>query len=325
MAGKVIGAKEAAEFAASHQNILIFSHYNPDADAYGSSCGLGLALREAGKKIAFVNESGSLNKFHFIPGVSEVVAEIPAGSWDAVIICDCGDIKRVGDGLMPKLNGLGPILSIDHHNKNPLFGDLNYVDDRASSTAEMVLELLRAGGFKISKDSASALYAGISGDTGSFRYASTSASVFGAAKELVLAGASPYQIGQALHGDLSASAVRLESMAMSTMNLHSDGRVAEVVITEDMYAKTGSSSLEADFLVEKARDIVGVLVSLVIRRDGDLWRISMRSRDPKYDVSSVASDFGGGGHKVAAAFRWRSSLEDLRSKLVPALIKLVQS
>lgn len=318
-------AKEVAIFLHSLSSVIIVSHYNPDADAYGSSCGLGRALSNAGKKVVVVNESGVLEQSLFIPGVSDVVSELPPGKWDALIICDCGDYKRVGDGLLPQIQGKFKTLNIDHHNKNPLFADLNYWNDKASSTSELVYELIREAGFPLDKQIASCLYAGISGDTGSFRYSSTSANVFAAASELVKAGAVPHEIGQVLHGDLQLAAVKLESLAMKGMVLHCQGRLAEVVITEEMYRETGASSPDADFIVEKARDIVGVQVSVLIRRDTDIWRVSMRSRDPKWDVSAIAAKFGGGGHKVAAAFRWRDSLGKLQAQLIEALSKLVNA
>lgn len=102
---------------------------------------------------------------------------------------------------------------------------------------------------------------------------------------------------------------------MSGVTLHDQGMFAEVVVTQEMLKRLGADLLDADSLAERARDIEGVKVSALYKQDVDMWRVSLRSRQGAVDVSSVAQHFGGGGHKPAAAFRWRRDIETLQREL----------
>ncbi|RIL11288.1 MAG: bifunctional oligoribonuclease/PAP phosphatase NrnA, partial [Proteobacteria bacterium] len=207
----------------------------------------------------------------------------------------------------------------DHHTSNSLFGSVNLVDEHASSTSEMIYHLLKAGSFEITKEVAICLFAGIMADTGSFRYSNTTQQTFLAAADLTHLGASSDLIGRAMFGNNSQGAVRLHALALSALKLHFDGKICELVVDDEMVKASGASVDDSDGLVEKGRDITGVLISFLIRWDGEIWRVSLRSREARYDVSKVAQIFGGGGHKSAAAFRWRKSLEELKPRLLVEL------
>ncbi len=306
-----------------YKEAIIISHMNPDADAFGSSCGLASGLRNLGIVCTVYNESGSIARYSVIPGVLAVNKTLPpsVAEGTVVIVCDCGAAERVGDSYLPFVKGAPFVINIDHHNKNSLFGTLNLVVESASSTSEIVYDLLSAMQLRIqqegaiSKDVAVALMAGIIGDTGSFRYPSTSPKTFLVAHDLYVRGAKPSEIVQELFGSVTLPALRLQSEALSRIQLYSDGRFAEVLVTAEMISRVGAELLDADSLAERGRDVQGVCVSALFKQDGDIWRVSLRSRSPQWDVSVVARHFGGGGHKAAAAFRWGSDLESLQSEL----------
>ena len=113
-------------------------------------------------------------------------------------------------------------------------------------------------------------------------------------------------------------ALRLQSAALGAVDLSSDG-FAEVVVTQEMLKRYGADILDADSLAERARDIEGVRVSALYKEDVDLWRVSLRARQGVTDLSIIAGRFGGGGHKAAAAFRWRGDLASLRERLRAAV------
>jgi phosphoesterase RecJ-like protein len=209
-----------------------------------------------------------------------------------------------------------------------MFGHLNYVVEGASSTSELIFELLTAfEGEDIRTDlitaqSASCLLSGIIGDTGSFRYPSTTARTFRVAAELVERGARPDILTQELFATQSLVALRLQSDALGAVTVHPNG-FAEVVVTQEMLKKHGADILDADSLAERARDIEGVKVSALYKQDVDLWRISLRSRRGVVDVSEIAQSFGGGGHKAAAAFRWRNDFTTLQLRVRAAIAEVV--
>jgi len=319
--GEPLTALAAAIHAA--QSIVVLSHYNPDADAYGSSCGLTLALRQLGKKVVCINENGVLPRYRFIPGVAEVANSFPEGAWDLLITCDCGDKKRIGETLKDGLGRFPKIINIDHHASNDLFGHLNYVVDSASSASEIVFDLLEALQAPISAEVALCLFAGISADTGSFRYASTAAKTFAVAEKLVSAGALPAKVSQALYGSDSLALVKLHADAVNRMELLAGGRISVIAVTQAMFQAHEALPEDADPLVERGRDIVGVEIAVLLKQDPELWRVSLRSKSPELDVSEVAQFFGGGGHKMAAGFRWRRDAAELRPLLLQKLEALL--
>jgi phosphoesterase RecJ-like protein len=309
---------------------LILAHANPDSDAYGSSCGLGLGLRNLGFQVEIYNESGIVSRLSKIPGVNEVKSTLPApstiGSDTVVIVCDCGAAERVGESYVNWLREVPTVVNIDHHHANTLFGRYNFVPENASSTSEIVYSLLIHGENvgasnqlstqrAIDVNTATALFAGIVGDTGSFRYPSTTEKTFEAAAELYRRGARPSEIAKDLFASISLPAIRLQSEALSKIELSYEGKFAEVVVTAEMVSRLGAELLDADSLAERARDVQGVTVAALFKEDTDMWRVSLRSNSPLVDVSAVARSFGGGGHKPAAAFRWRKDFETLQQEL----------
>ncbi len=301
------------------ERILVLSHYNPDPDAFGASLGMTLALKKMGKEAVCLNVTGPNPRYAFMPGMEEILSTVPAGEWDAVIACDCADKGRIGEALLAGLPQRAVMINIDHHISNDFFGDVNCVDAHSSSASELVLNVLRQFPDAISREAAICLLAGIYGDTGSFRYASTCGGTFLAAHELCVLGASPYDIALNLYSDIELSALKLQTAALSNVQLHFGGRVAEVLVTKELLESCGADIDDAEVLAERARDIAGVDIAFSIRRDNDIWRVSLRSKHAKYNVSEIAAKFGGGGHAAAAAFRSRKPLEEVREKLLAAI------
>jgi phosphoesterase RecJ-like protein len=314
------------------RRVVVVSHTNPDADAYGSSCGLADGIRVLGKEVVVHNESGFVPRYSVIPGASQVVK----GEWstlsegDLLIVCDCGALERVGDSMIAAVKAAPLVINIDHHNANSRFGHINYVIEGASSTSELVYDILIALEQRthrtdiLTTTSGSCLLAGIIGDTGSFKYASTHASTFLAAYEIVKRGVRPDRLTQELFANHSLAAVKLQAAAISQLQVRNEGRFAEVVVTQEMLKAHGAELLDADSLAERARDIEGVRVSALYKQDVDMWRVSLRARQGAVDVSAVAQQFGGGGHKPAAAFRWKRDFETLQRELREAITKALE-
>ncbi len=298
------------------QSIIVVSHYHPDPDAYASSCAVANSLEKLGKNVFIVNVDGGSERFHFIKGVNRISPSWPDVSEALVVACDCGDIKRVGEQFVPKVKAANIVISIDHHHFNDNFGTLNYVDEDASSTSELIFEILEKGSFPVDQDIASGLLAGLMADSGSFRYSNTSERTFEMARRLVACGAVPGQVALNLYSRNSLSSTRLQAESLAALKLHYDGRVCELFVSEEMVKRCNASSEDTENLVEKGRDIDGVEVSFLARWDHELWRVSLRSRDSRYDVSRVARKFGGGGHVCAAAFRRSVPYEELKSSLL---------
>lgn len=153
------------------QNFLVMGHRSVDGDAYGSSMALYFYLQDLGKTVEVVNELPITPLFHFLDVHSRVSKEIVGKDFDAIFICDCGELGLIGK--YPELYAdtfeHTNLINIDHHNGNTMFGACNLVDANASSTCELVHNLLEAIGKDINTLVATLLLFGIIRDTNCFK------------------------------------------------------------------------------------------------------------------------------------------------------------
>lgn len=319
MGSLIPGQSEAIALLSSATRILITTHTNPDADAIGSSTGLGLALRHIGKEVALVTLDKVPEYLAFLPLAHEVSRDLPAWTPDVIVFCDCGTKARIGDELVALLPAHVPMINLDHHASNDFFGAVNLVESTASSASEVVFNLLSTAGWEITSDCAVSLLAGVVADTGGFRYRSTTGETLRVAAELVKAGASLCFLAEKLFSERPLSSVRLQGLAMQRIKLLANGRVAYVVIDEEMYKAVGANYQDTEGMAENLRDVQSVRVGAVIRWDGEVWRVSLRGKGSEPNLSKFAESFGGGGHIAASAFRWRKSLPMLLERLIPEL------
>lgn len=313
---------QVADRLSAADEIAIVSHANPDHDAYGSQVALALALLSLGKRVVVINESGPPERLAQLVGFTHFESEPPEESFDLVVTCDCGDLHRVGNSLISWVSQQKTIINIDHHISNSLFGHFNLVVYQTSSTCEVVFELLKHLDVELTTEIAICLYGGIAGDTGFFKYSSTSERTFHVAGELVAAGVKPENVAEALTGNVPIGALRLQGEVFNSLRLGCNNRYAIGIIDEQLFAKHQVGPEDIEDLVNKIRDIAGVFVAVLIRQEGDLWKVSCRSTEPHYNVSELAAGFGGGGHVMAAAFRWSGPLEQLLEKLDASVLKV---
>ena len=167
--------KKIIQTIRENDSFLISTHVNPDPDAICSELALADYLRSLKKKVLIVNEAELIERFRFFPGASKIreLDKLKRVQYDVAIIVDCGDLARVGR-VQEVIDDSRPIINIDHHITNDNFGSLNYVDTKASSTAEVLYEIMHYGKCKLTQRIATNLYCGIMTDTGSFRYENTS-------------------------------------------------------------------------------------------------------------------------------------------------------
>ena len=157
-----------------YNSFLISTHVNPDPDAICSELALAEYLRSIGKKVTIVNQVSIPDRFLFFPGAKAIkqYKEKMRVEFDIAIIVDCGELSRIGK-VQQLLDEFSTVINIDHHITNDSFGRINFVDPQASSTAEILYDLLTKAGCRLTKSIAVNLYAGIMTDTGSFRYDNT--------------------------------------------------------------------------------------------------------------------------------------------------------
>ncbi len=281
---------------------LLSSHQHPDGDAIGSEVALARLLRGLGSSAAIWNADPAPNNYAGVTAGAaiHVGPAPPAGfpeEFDFAVPLECPQLDRTG--LEDALGRL-PILNIDHHPGNRLYGRANWVDTKAPAVAEMVMRLAAALDADIDETTATALYLGLSTDTGSFRFSNATPRAFEAAAELVRLGARPEKVAGWVYESRSPGAVRLLAEMLGTLELHRGGRVASARLELPMFERAGADRTDSEGLIDHPRSIRGVEAVALFRErpEGDV-KVSLRSRGT-IDVSAVAARRGGGGHRNAA-------------------------
>ena len=290
----------------AHSRFQISTHEHPDGDAIGSQIALALLLEELGKTALLVNQDPVPRIYLFLDPEGRIRAYGPErddpeiAACDAAVVVDVGSLDRVGKVGDALRHHAVPIACVDHHVTNGGFGDVSVIDPHASSTAALVLDLVRTLGRKPSPRMAEALYVGLSTDTGWFRFHNARPQAFRDAAELVACGANPTRIHELVYENLSWPRTHLLARALSTLQSDADGRIAYVTITRRMFEETGATDEEVEGFVDKLREIGGVEVIILFReRPEGGTRVSLRAKHDA-DVGSLAARFGGGGHRRAA-------------------------
>jgi phosphoesterase RecJ-like protein len=291
----------------SRERFLLTAHEGPDGDALGSLLGMHHLLTQLGKdSVMFLaaKEFPLPVEYRFL-SLEEVFHEAPADMADRTIVfLDCGNVDRMPVDFLTA--GDNFTINIDHHHDNTRFGDVNLVDVRASSTAEIVYDLARLLGAEITPCIASALYVGLITDTGKFMYENTNAHTHRVAADLIEAGVDVDDTYRRLYEHVPLEKLKLIARALENVRRHCGERLAISYITAADYEETGAGEEMTEGVIDHLRSIEGVRVAAVVRDLGNRGKaarkVSLRSSDGGVDVSAIARQHGGGGHKRAAGF-----------------------
>ena len=303
---------------------LITSHINPDGDSVASQLALRCILKSLGKGAVIVNRDPVPRVYRFLPGAEKILTRRRHSlrPYSALFVLDCGNPSRAS-GLLDRKPPL-PVVNIDHHVTNSLFGDLNWVDVKASSTCEIIYDLARHLGVDLEHDLAANLYAGILTDTGSFRYSSTTPRSMSIAGKLLRHGVDPHDLAERIYENAEYTSLRLLGKVLSRMGRSPNGRVSGVTFT---YAdlSTLSNMAETEEFVNYARSLNTARIAIGFKEvsPGDV-RISFRSKGD-INVADLAARYGGGGHRNAAGCTVSGSLRGVVNRIVTAARAFVEN
>ncbi|HUK82108.1 MAG TPA: bifunctional oligoribonuclease/PAP phosphatase NrnA [Verrucomicrobiae bacterium] len=309
---------QIAELLRTQNSFLVLTHYRPDGDAVGSQIALALLLKDLGKQVDAWNDDEVPAKFRFLPG-SAIVQRPPAEpkDFDVVIAIDVSAWQRVG-GAAEKIRARKHFINIDHHVSNERFADINWIVPDSPASGQITYDLIKRGGFTLTRDIATCLFAAISTDTGSFTYPNTTAKCLRVAAELVETGLNVGDISRHIYESYPYARLQLLQMALADLQLAHDNRVAYYWVTNEMYEESGAKREDTEGLIDYARSIDGVYVAILFEELPELnkVRISLRSKHPNVDVNSIARRFGGGGHHEAAGARITGESHEIEAKVL---------
>lgn len=307
----------------ANRSFLIATHVNPDGDAIGSLGALALVLEGEGKDVTAYCQDRVPEFLHFLSYSNRIIHELPSPDrFDTAVILDCGDWERLGSGA-ELLNRTGKIIHIDHHDSSSGLGHLNLIEPRRSSTAELLYEIFQAMSVSLSLEAAENIYTGILTDTGSFRFANTTARALGIAAEMVSLGVMPDKVASEVYDSMSPERLRLLAMSIDTLALRAQGRVAATWVSQQMLAATGATVEDTDGFVNYPRSIRSVEMAIFFKEIAPgLVNVSLRSRGGR-NVADFARSFHGGGHHNAAAFRRRGSVPEIVDSVLEAAERFI--
>lgn len=312
-----VDAAGAVELLEKARTVVVLGHVYPDADAVGAGLALGLTLARAGVAVQVSFPNPPPESLRSIPG-AELLVDPSAVRRDAdlVVTVDVPSADRLG-ALTDLLVG-SDVLVIDHHNSNTYFGTANFVDREADSTTLLVAELLDAWGKDLDVDVARWIYAGLTIDTGSFRWASPRA--LRLAARLVECGVDNAAMSRLLHDSHPYGWLPLLSRVLATAELLPGAAVGGGLV----YAVVGHDDWlthrpeEVESIVDIVRTTKEAEVAAVFKEvSPQCWSVSMRSRT--MDIVGVVTGFGGGGHTLAAGYTAVGPIERVVDDLVSAL------
>ncbi len=307
---------QVVELIESKNNFGITTHIKPDGDGVGSSLGLCWLLRSLGKEAEVIVHGEVPPAYQSLPGADQIrdVRELDR-QYDAIFVIECSDVWR------PGIAGLDQAftVNIDHHATSEHFGTINWIDSTASAVGEMIYNLCKAIGGRITKEIAECVYMALVTDTGSFHFPNTSDRTLKVASELIKAGARPATIGEAVYNNYPWSRIELMRQVLDTVKRDDSGKIAMLRQTIAMKEVAGAIDGDNNGFVNIPLAARDVLATIYMREVGvDSYRVSLRSKGD-INVAKVAEQFGGGGHKNAAGLRIEGPWDEAETKIVKAL------
>ncbi len=304
--------------------LVVVTHEKPDGDALGSLVAMQQILTTLGKDcLMFVahDEFPLPYEYRFLP-LDGLVSEAPPDLDErCVVFLDCGNLER---NPAEALQRTAHILNIDHHHDNTRFGTANLVVPNASSTVEIVWDLMRGLGIDLTQSIAESLYVGLITDTGCFMYENTTPRAHIMAAELIEAGVDVHGIYQHVYEGVPEAKLALLARGLARLERYDEGRLTIAQLSAEDFSATRAEESYTEGVVDHLRAVRGTAVAALVRDrigaggapelDGDgarLRKVSLRATDMRIDVSAIARAAGGGGHRAAAGFSTRLPWDEL--------------
>lgn len=306
------------------RRVMTVCHRDPEADALGSALSVALALEARGARVNAVCADPVPAMYDFMPHIERFRTAPEADlDPDLIVVCDCGDLERIGAVLTEQAELLArvPIVNIDHHASNTGFGLIDWVDPEAAATCEQIALLLPhlglgfdALGGAITQD----LTAGLVIDTANFQHPNTTPRTLRVASELLAAGAELPMIARRIYRSKPNAQLRLFGRVLARLESSADDRVVWSVMADDDLAAAGASPAMSEGLIDLLAQSENAEVAILFKDQGSRSRISVRTRDGGVDAIALTGAFGGGGHSRAAGASIELPLRDA----LPAVLEV---
>jgi bifunctional oligoribonuclease and PAP phosphatase NrnA len=309
-----------------HGRFTVTSHENPDGDALGSLLAMHLALGALGKDSTMVltGPAPLPGEYRFLELPERgLLRETPADHATRVLVAvDCANETRIVDKALLEQSPL--TVNIDHHHDNTRFGDVNLVVPEASSTGELLADIFETLGVVLTSDIAEALYVALVTDTGRFQYTNTTPKALRLAADLVEAGADVHKVFQGVYETVQFAKLKLLARALDRAQVFDGGRIVVSYLLRTDFGEVGAAEPYSEGIIDYLRAVEGAQLAALIReppREGSPARkVSLRASVDELDVSAIAREFGGGGHRQAAGFGTDLSIDEITERVVASAV-----
>ncbi len=329
------GFDQATAFCKVCRRPVLMTHAKPDGDALGSLLAMNHLLRA----------QGSTPTCLLYEALPDMYAQVCVGDFtmldqtnlaaqlnghDSVIVldtCAYGQLSPVEDWL--RASSL-PKLAVDHHVTRDALADVYLVDESAAACCLILYDWACSQGWPISPETAQALLVGIATDTGWFHHSNTDSRVFAAAGALVAQGTDCHALYAKLYERESIARIRLVGEALSSLAIYGDDCVAVMTLSAEAFMRAGASLSDTESIINEPLRIQSIIVSVLLVEQADgQTRVSFRSKQPldhhalDVDVASLASTFGGGGHRRAAGARFEGKPGEVKDRVVAEVMRVL--
>ena len=307
------------------QKVVLTSHVRPDCDALGSELGMLGILEAIGKDVRIVNAQATpptlawIDPDHRIESLQTGVKKADLADRDLFLIVDTSAWAQLGAMADVAKEMRAKVLVIDHHVSEDDLSDRWFKDTTAEATARIISEVALRLKVPLTERIATPLYAGLSTDTGGFRFPSTSAETFRVAGRLVDAGASPPAVYRELFEQDSLARIHLVGRTLAGAKPAHDGKVIYSTVRQSDIKEVNALPSDTEDLVNLTLAVKGTEVAVILIEQPDARvKVSFRSRG-KVDCNLLAATFNGGGHKAAAGAILPGPFDDAFAKVTAAV------
>mgnify|MGYP000361054525 FL=1 len=314
-----IDSDRVAELLQEKDNILILTHKNPDGDTLGCGVALCRVLQGLGKNARVENSDIIPKRYSYLFEDLKVMDFEP----EFIVAVDVADTKLLGE----RLEGLYSDrvdLCIDHHGSNREFAKELYLRSEDGAASLSLYRIIKKMGVPVTPQIATALYTGLSTDTGCFRYSNASSECYRVAAELIDSGADSARINVLMFETKPLSYFRLLTEVLAGMRTFCDGRVIVLKVTRDMFDRTGATPDQCDAIAAMSRQVEGALCGITMKeKQGGGYKLSLRTHEP-LDAAQLCGLLGGGGHARAAGCDSGENEEESLKVLIEAITEALK-
>jgi phosphoesterase RecJ-like protein len=295
------------EVVRNHDQFLLTSHIRPDCDALGSELGMCGVLEKLGKSVSIVNAQTTPPNLQFIDPKNRLktlgvdVQPYELDDFEVLMVLDTSAWAQLGTMAEFVRSSKAHKLILDHHVGEDDMGAELFKNSEAEATGRLVVEAAHHLGVRMTPEIAAPLFAAIATDTGWFRFGSTTGATLRYAAELIEAGAVPSQIFADLYEQDSLQRLQLRGRILARTKTDLDGRLAYTSALKEDFVATGALASDTEDVINMTLAVAGTEVAVIfVEQATGGFKLSFRSRTPKFDCNQIAKTFGGGGHKAAA-------------------------